>query len=108
MLIDPKSLSQFFPVDPSRPVDVDGTMRDIEAAYYESSLYEFLKAGWRYIDPNPYVDSWHLGAIAEHLEAVRNGQITRLIINQPPRTSKSSMLVAFDQVGENRELEAQG
>jgi predicted phage terminase large subunit-like protein len=71
-------------------------MRDIEAAYYESSLYEFLKAGWRYIDPNPYVDSWHLGAIAEHLEAVRNGQITRLIINQPPRTSKSSMLVAFD------------
>jgi len=96
MLIDPKSLSQFFPVDPSRPVDVDGTMRDIEAAYYESSLYEFLKAGWRYIDPNPYVDSWHLGAIAEHLEAVRDGQITRLIINQPPRTSKSSMLVAFD------------
>jgi len=96
MLIDPKSLSQFFPVDPSRPVDVDGTMRDIEASYYESSLYEFLKAGWRYIDPNPYVDSWHLGAIAEHLKAVKDGEITRLIINQPPRTSKSSMLVGFD------------
>ena len=96
MLIDPRSLSQFFPVDPSRPVDVDGTMRDIEAAYYENSLYEFLKAGWRYIDPNPYVDSWHLGAIAEHLTAIKDGQITRLIINQPPRTSKSSMLVAFD------------
>jgi predicted phage terminase large subunit-like protein len=96
MLIDPRSLSQFFPVDPSRPVDVDGTMRDIEAAFYENSLYEFLKAGWRYIDPNPYVDSWHLGAIAEHLKAVKDGEITRLIINQPPRTSKSSMLVGFD------------
>ena len=96
MLIDPKELSGFVPLDPTRPVDVNGTLRDIEAAYYESSLYEFLKAGWRYIDPNPYVDSWHLGAIAEHLEAVKDGQITRLIINQPPRTSKSSMLVAFD------------
>lgn len=96
MLIDPKELSGFVPLDPTRPVDVNGTMRDIEAAYYESSLYEFLKAGWRYIDPNPYVDSWHLGAIAEHLEAVKDGQIKRLIINQPPRTSKSSMLVAFD------------
>jgi predicted phage terminase large subunit-like protein len=96
MLIDPKSLSQFFNVDPNRPVDIDATMRDIEASYYESSLYEFLKAGWRYIDPNPFVDSWHLGAIAEHLQAVKDGEITRLIINQPPRTSKSSMLVAFD------------
>ena len=96
MLIDPKELNGFVPLDPTRPVDVNGTLRDIEAAYYESSLYEFLKAGWRYIDPNPYVDSWHLGAIAEHLEAVKDGQITRLIINQPPRTSKSSMLVAFD------------
>ncbi len=96
MLIDPKELNGFVPLDPTRPVDVNGTLRDIEAAYYESSLYEFLKAGWRYIDPNPYVDSWHLQAIAEHLEAVRDGEIKRLIINQPPRTSKSSMLVAFD------------
>ncbi len=96
MLIDPKNLSQFFNVDLGRPIDIDATMRDIEASYYESSLYEFLKAGWRYIDPNPFVDSWHLGAIAEHLQAVRDGEIKRLIINQPPRTSKSSMLVAFD------------
>ncbi len=96
MLIDPKGLSQFLNVDPSRPIDIDATMRDIEASYYESSLYEFLKAGWRYIDPNPFIDNWHLGAIAEHLEAVKDGEIKRLIINQPPRTSKSSMLVAFD------------
>jgi len=96
MLIDPRSLGQILPLDPTRPVDVSATLLDIEAAYYESSLYEFLKAGWRYIDPNPFVDSWHLGAIAEHLQAVKDGEITRLIINQPPRTSKSSMLVAFD------------
>jgi predicted phage terminase large subunit-like protein len=77
-------------------IDAQRMLSDLEAHDYEDSLYEFLKAGWRYIDPNPFVDSWHLGAIAEHLQAVCDGEITRLIINQPPRTSKSSMLVAFD------------
>jgi len=57
----------------------------------ESSLYEFLKRGWRYIDPAPFVGGWHLEAIAEHLQAVTDGQIRRLIINVPPRTSKSSL-----------------
>jgi hypothetical protein len=33
--------------------------------------------------------SWHLEAIYEHLEAVELGQITRLIINGPPRLGKS-------------------
>ncbi len=56
----------------------------------ETSLIEFLRAGWRYIDPSPYVHGWHLEAIAEHLEAVTRGEIRRLIINVPPRTSKSS------------------
>jgi predicted phage terminase large subunit-like protein len=57
----------------------------------ENNLIDFLKAGWRYIDPAPYVDGWHLNAIAEHLEAVTRGQTRRLIINVPPRTSKSSL-----------------
>ena len=96
MLLDPNAFARLAPVDPSRPVDVDATIRDIEASVYEKNLHLFLKAGWRYIDPNPYMDNWHLEAIAEHLEAVKNGEIKRLIINQPPRTSKSSMLVAFD------------
>lgn len=34
---------------------------------------------------------WHLDAVAEHLEAVTYGQIRRLIVNVPPRTSKSSL-----------------
>ena len=36
-----------------------------------------------------YVDNWHIGAIAEHLEAITAGQILRLQINQPPGTMKS-------------------
>ena len=77
-------------------LDIRGTLKEQYRFKYEQSLYEFIKAGWRYIDPNPYMDGWHLSAIAEHLQAICDGDIRRLIINQPPRTSKSSMLVAFD------------
>jgi phage terminase large subunit-like protein len=57
----------------------------------EESLYEFLKRGWKYIDPAAFVPGWHLEAIAEHLQAVTDGQIRRLIINVPPRSSKSTL-----------------
>jgi predicted phage terminase large subunit-like protein len=62
----------------------------------EAGLIDFVRGGWKYIDPNPYVHGWHLEAISEHLEAVVSGEIRRLIINIPPRTSKSSVVsVAF-------------
>jgi predicted phage terminase large subunit-like protein len=62
-----------------------------------SSLYEFFKSAWPYIEGNmPYVDSWHIKAIAEHLEAVYARQIKKLIINVPPRTGKTNLIsVAF-------------
>lgn len=36
-----------------------------------------------------FVPGWHIDAIAEHLQAVADGQIRRLLINVPPGTSKS-------------------
>ncbi len=36
-----------------------------------------------------YQANWHIDLIADHLEAVRNGSIKRLIINMPPRALKS-------------------
>jgi len=61
------------------------------------SLYEFFKSAWPYIEGNmPYIDSWHIKAIAEHLEAVYRRQIKKLIINVPPRTGKTNLIsVAF-------------
>jgi predicted phage terminase large subunit-like protein len=74
---------------------VEGFTRQLkileETEHYESSLYDFLKEGWKYIDPAPFVGGWHLEAIAEHLEAVAYGHIRRLLINIPPRCSKSSL-----------------
>jgi predicted phage terminase large subunit-like protein len=58
----------------------------------EASLLDFLKAGWKYIDPAEFIPGWHLEAIAEHLMAVTDGQIQRLVVNVPPRTSKSSLV----------------
>lgn len=55
-------------------------------------LSDFIRFGWRYVDPADYVHGWHIDAIAEHLEAVNLGQIRRLIINVPPRSSKSSLV----------------
>ena len=62
-----------------------------ETARLESSLIEFYKAAWETIDPAPYVDGWHLHAIAEHLEAVSRGEIRKLLITVPPRHSKTLM-----------------
>lgn len=69
---------------------------ELDKADCEESLSEFLRQGWKYVDPNPYIGGWHLDAICEHLEAVADGQIKRLVVNVPPRTSKSSAVsVAF-------------
>jgi len=77
-------------------IDRDAQLLDLDRVDCEESLYEFLKAAWKYIDPAPWKDGWHIGAIAEHLQAVVDGQIRRLIVNLPPRHCKSLLLsVAF-------------
>ena len=39
-----------------------------------------------------YEYNWHIGCIAEHLEAVNRGEIKKLIINVPPRTLKTYLV----------------
>ena len=78
--------------------ELDGldALREIKRLEYERDFYKFFKAGWKHIDPSTFVGGAPLQAVAEHLEAVADGQIKRLIINIPPRMSKSSMTsVAF-------------
>lgn len=62
----------------------------------EKSLYKFTEMMWEFVEPaNPFIGNWHLEAIAEHLEAVTYGHITRLLINIPPGTMKSLMTDVF-------------
>ena len=64
-------------------------LREKEAC--EDNLLKFLQTFWKFIDPATFQAGWHLEAIAEHLQAVTDGQIQRLVINVPPRSSKSSL-----------------
>ena len=63
----------------------------------ELSLYEFLKQAWPIIEgKTPFIDNWHLKVVAEHLEACYRREIKNLLINVPPRTSKTSLIsIAF-------------
>lgn len=59
----------------------------------EASLYEFVKQAWHVVEPGvPFIESWHIESICEHLEAITYGDITRLLINIPPRHSKSTIV----------------
>lgn len=56
----------------------------------------FVRQAWSTVEPStPFVSGWHLDAIADHLEAVSNGQIQNLLINMPPRHMKSLAVSVF-------------
>lgn len=57
------------------------------------SLYEFAKNAWHVLEPGTeFIDNWHLRVICDHLQAVTEGKIKRLIINIPPRFMKSLLV----------------
>lgn len=54
------------------------------------SFHSFLKEAWPILEPTtPFKDNWHLAVVAEHLELITRGEITRLQINEPPGMMKS-------------------
>ena len=56
----------------------------------EHSLIEFMQLMWPIVEPaRPMIRGWALEAICDHLEAVANGQIRRLLISVPPGSCKS-------------------
>lgn len=56
----------------------------------ERSLSEFVKQAWPVIEPGTrYIHNWHIDLISEYLQAVLDGEIKRLVINEPPRHMKS-------------------
>lgn len=66
-------------------------------ALLRNDFEAFLQKIFATLNPGQaYVPTWHVAAIAWHLERVRRGEVTRLIINMPPRSLKSiAASVAF-------------
>lgn len=68
----------------------------IKKVLAERHLRHFIAQAWEHVEPGTqYVGNWHIDAICEHLEAVSRHQITRLIINIPPRHMKSLTCAVF-------------
>jgi predicted phage terminase large subunit-like protein len=62
----------------------------------ELSLFEFVKQAWHILHPStPLVTGWCMEVMCEHLQAVTEGEITRLLINVPPGTAKSMLTSVF-------------
>lgn len=80
----------------SSPVQATQSIADlllltVEAEEMRRDLKKFVIGAWKYVDPAPFVDGWCLDAICEHLTALSLGQIRFLLINIPPRHSKSTI-----------------
>jgi hypothetical protein len=62
----------------------------VVAALLRSDLRFFIWKSFLTILPGtPYLPNWHIDAIVHQLMRVHNGEISRLLINQPPRSLKS-------------------
>src|SRR4051812_1628242 len=66
------------------------------------TLAGFVREAWHVLEPtNDYVHGWHIDAICELLEAVTNGKLialgleNRVLINVPPGTMKSLLVSVF-------------
>jgi predicted phage terminase large subunit-like protein len=64
---------------------------DEEALRLEGSLIDFVEAAWPWIDGAEYQPNWAVEGLCDHLQAVADGQIKRLLVNFPPRASKTTV-----------------
>lgn len=69
-------------------LDIDLIHIDREMA--NRGFRNFISMAWHINEPiREFVDGWHIDAIADHLQACYDGEITRLVINVPPKSMKS-------------------
>lgn len=53
---------------------------------------------WPYVEPEePFIDSWHIGAVCEFLEAWHRREFKYAVLNMPPSTGKSLLVDVFYQ-----------
>jgi predicted phage terminase large subunit-like protein len=77
------------------PPDDDGGDRELALAC-SRDLRVLIREAWPLLEPaRPFVASWHIDCVAEHLMAVSAGEIPRLIVNMPPGSTKSSTIAVM-------------
>jgi predicted phage terminase large subunit-like protein len=72
------------------------TRMEIAKRRAELHLIDFVELLWPTIEPEqPFVRGWVQEAICEHLEAVTDGRITKLLCNVPPGSTKTALVNVF-------------
>lgn len=80
-------------LSPRQEAELLAALEAEERAACQESLYSFLLAAWPVLEPGrAFQANWHHRVICDHLEAVTRGEITRLVINIPPRCTKSTVV----------------
>jgi predicted phage terminase large subunit-like protein len=70
-----------------------GALRSLLADKLANDFAAFVKKAWPIIHPTrPLAWSWHYDLLCEYLTAVKQRKLTRLIVNVPPRTGKSTIV----------------
>ena len=67
----------------------EGYAAEFHAMAVTQDLSKFARRVWKIVDPAKYVHNWHIDAVSDHLMAVNDGTIRRLLINLPPRMMKA-------------------
>jgi predicted phage terminase large subunit-like protein len=72
-------------------------LEEEEKRLLQKNFAVFLREAWKILNPyTPLHEGQYIDAVAETLQAVRDGRITRQIINIPPRSGKSTFVsIAF-------------
>lgn len=68
---------------------------EVSAELGRRELREFAKRAWSVIEPQKMVWNWSMDAKCDHLYYVLIGDIQNLIINEPPRNTKSLLCSVF-------------
>src|SRR5579863_9087732 len=79
----------------SPEVDLEGflDLHALEKEIGRRRFRDFVELAWPLVEPSrPFLANWHIDAIADHLQAVSEGQIRRLLITVPPGHAKSLLV----------------
>lgn len=80
----------------SRLILLDAVRDQLSRVRAEESLAEFATQAWHILEPSTELKwGWVLDAICDHLEAVTEGSIKRLLITVPPGSMKSLLTGVF-------------
>lgn len=63
---------------------------DIDRELSARRLVDYVEIAWSHVEPAvAFQNNFHVGSICDHLEAVKSGEIDRLLMNVPPGAGKS-------------------